>query len=77
MDSNEPHLMLNKKMQPIRWLERPTNALVVFGSLWPRIYSTIVGRQLYLPITSSFFSLLFFMFVIALETPNNLFYSLL
>jgi len=27
--------MLNEKMQPIQWTERPTGALVAAGSLWP------------------------------------------
>jgi len=35
MDYNEPHLTLNEKMQPIRWTEWPTDALVAAGSLWP------------------------------------------
>ncbi len=33
MDSNEPQLMSNEKTQPIQWIERPTCALVVAGSL--------------------------------------------
>jgi len=35
MDCDEPHLVLNEKMQPIQWTERPTSALVVIGSFWP------------------------------------------
>jgi hypothetical protein len=35
MDCDEPHLMPNEKMQPIQWIEQPTGALVVAGSLWP------------------------------------------
>jgi hypothetical protein len=33
MDYDEPHLTLNEKTQPIQWMERPTGALVVAGSL--------------------------------------------
>jgi hypothetical protein len=35
MDSDEPHLTLNEKTQPIQWTEWRTGALVAAGSLWP------------------------------------------
>jgi hypothetical protein len=35
MDCDEPHLSLNEKKKPIQWIEWPTNASVVAGSLWP------------------------------------------
>jgi len=35
MDYDESHLAPNEKTQPIQWIERPTGALVVAGSLWP------------------------------------------
>jgi len=34
MECDEPHLTLNEKMQPIKWTEWPTGALVAVGSLW-------------------------------------------
>jgi hypothetical protein len=34
MDCEEPHLMPNKKMEPIQWTEQPTGASVATGSLW-------------------------------------------
>ncbi len=36
MDHDEPNLMSNEKTKPIQWTERPTGALVVVGSLWPK-----------------------------------------
>jgi hypothetical protein len=33
MDYDEPHLVLNEKMQPIQGIERPTSALVAADSL--------------------------------------------
>jgi hypothetical protein len=45
MNCDEPHLVPNKKTQPIQWTKRPTGALVVAGSLWPRysIYQKRTG----------------------------------
>jgi hypothetical protein len=37
MDCHEPHPAPNEKMQGIQWTERPTSALVVASSLWPRL----------------------------------------
>jgi hypothetical protein len=34
MDGDEPHLVSNEKLQPIKWTERPTGALVPVGSFW-------------------------------------------
>jgi hypothetical protein len=36
IDYDEPHPAPNEKMQPIQWIERPTSALVVVNSLWPK-----------------------------------------
>jgi len=35
IDCDEPHPAPNEKMQPIRWTEQPTGALVAVNSLWP------------------------------------------
>jgi hypothetical protein len=35
MDYDEPHLVLNEKMQPIQWTKRPIGALVAASSLGP------------------------------------------
>ncbi len=35
IDCDEPHPAPNEKTQPIRWIERPTGALVAVNSLWP------------------------------------------
>jgi hypothetical protein len=35
IDYDEPHLAPNEKTQPIRWIERPTGALVAVNSLCP------------------------------------------
>jgi hypothetical protein len=45
MDCDEPHLTLNGKMQPIKWTEQPTGALVVVASLWlgPIVLVTMLG----------------------------------
>jgi len=37
MDFDEPFLALNEKTQPIQWIEWPTGALVVAGSVWPSL----------------------------------------
>jgi hypothetical protein len=34
MDYDEPHLASNEKTQPIQWIEWPTGAMAVIGSLW-------------------------------------------
>jgi hypothetical protein len=41
MDYDEPHLMLNEKMQPIHWTKQPTNASVANGSLWPYRWANV------------------------------------
>jgi hypothetical protein len=35
IDCDQPHLMPNKKTEPIQWTEQPTGAWVATGSLWP------------------------------------------
>ncbi len=39
MDCHEPHPAPNEKMQPIKWTERPTGALVAVNSLWPNAHN--------------------------------------
>jgi hypothetical protein len=45
MDYDESHLTSNEKMQPIKWTERPTSALVGANSLYPEL-KTICRRLL-------------------------------
>jgi hypothetical protein len=42
MDYDEPHLMLNEKLELIQWTERPTGASMAAGSLWPLVITYVV-----------------------------------